>query len=120
MKLHANARTCPKSRALIARRVLEEGWSLAAAAEAAGVSVRTAGKWVSRFESEGARGLVDRSSAPRRRPRRIPAQRIEAIRALRKLARPLQLQTTTRLPRPQAARSPARRATTNNLTRNNS
>jgi hypothetical protein len=30
--LHANARTCPKSRALIATRVLEEGWSLAAAA----------------------------------------------------------------------------------------
>ena len=85
MKLHANARTCPKSRALIARRVLEEGWSLAAAASAAGVSERTAGKWVSRFKSEGTRGLADRSSAPQRRPRRTAAQRIAAIRALRKL-----------------------------------
>jgi hypothetical protein len=35
MKLHGNARTCPKSRELIALRVLEEGWSLAAAAAAA-------------------------------------------------------------------------------------
>jgi hypothetical protein len=41
MKLHANARTCPHSRRLAVRRVLEEGWRLAAAAEAAGVSVRT-------------------------------------------------------------------------------
>jgi transposase InsO family protein len=85
MQLHANARTCPKSRALIARRVLEEGWSLAAAAEAAGVSDRTAGKWVRRFRSEGLAGLRDRSSAPRRRPRRITAERVEAIGALRKL-----------------------------------
>ena len=85
MQLHANARTCPNSRALIARRVLEQGWSLAAAAEAAGVSERTAAKWVRRFRLEGRAGLCDRSSAPRRRPRRIPPQRIEAIRALRKL-----------------------------------
>jgi transposase InsO family protein len=85
MQLHANARTCPKSRALIARRVLEQGWSLAAAAEAAGVSERTAGKWVRRFRLEGLAGLRDRSSAPQRRPRRLPSERIEAIRALRKL-----------------------------------
>jgi transposase InsO family protein len=85
MQLHANAKTCPNSRALIARRVLEEGWSLAAAAEAVAVSERTAAKWVARFRSEGRRGLVDRSSAPRRRPSRTPAERIEAIRALRKL-----------------------------------
>ena len=70
MKLHANARTCPKSRALIARRVLVEGWALAAAAEAAGVSVVTARKWVRRFEA-GDRELRDRSSRPRRSPRRL-------------------------------------------------
>jgi transposase InsO family protein len=85
MQLHANARTCPKSRALIASRVLERGWSLAAAAEAAGVSERTAGKWVRRFRSEGLAGLRDRSSAPRRRPTRTPAERVEAIRKLRLL-----------------------------------
>ena len=83
MKLHANARTCPKSRALIARRVLEENWSLAAAAEAAGVSVVTARKWVRRFAA--GESLEDRSSAPRRVPSRTPAGVIEAIAALRRL-----------------------------------
>jgi transposase len=83
--LHANARTCPKSRALLVGRVLEESWPLAAAAEAAGVSGRTAAKWVRRFREEGAGGLVDRSSAPRRRPTRTPLERVEAIRKLRLL-----------------------------------
>ena len=41
MKLHANARTCPHSRRLAVDRVERSGWTLAAAAEAAGVSVRT-------------------------------------------------------------------------------
>jgi leucine-zipper of insertion element IS481 len=41
MKLHANARTCPHSRRLAVERVLQ-GWTLTTAAEAAGVSVRTA------------------------------------------------------------------------------
>ena len=60
-----NARTCPNSRRLLVRRVLEEGWSLLTeAAEAAGVSARTAGKWVRRYRAEGEAGLLDRSSAP--------------------------------------------------------
>ena len=54
MTLHRNARTCPRSRRLLADRVLLEGWSLAAAAEAAGVGERTAWKWVDRFRREGA------------------------------------------------------------------
>lgn len=85
MKLHGNARTCPKSRELIARRVVEQRWSLAAAAEAAGVSEVTARKWVARFRAEGLGGLSDRSSAPRRIPSRTPAARVEAIEALRRL-----------------------------------
>jgi len=60
MNLHANARSCPKSRALIAARVLDYGWSLAAAAEAAGVSVPTARKWVRR--AAAGESLADRSS----------------------------------------------------------
>jgi transposase InsO family protein len=83
MKLHANARTCPKSRALIARRVLELGWTVAAAAEAAGVSVVTARKWVRR--AAAGESLEDRSSAPRRVPTRIPRGLVEAIEALRRL-----------------------------------
>jgi transposase InsO family protein len=83
MKLHANARTCPNSRALIAERVLEQGWSLRSAAEAAGVSLPTARKWVQR----AARGesLEDRSSAPRRVPGRLSGRWVEAIEALRRL-----------------------------------
>jgi transposase InsO family protein len=84
MKLHANARTCPKSRRLLVDR-LEGGWSLRSAAEAAGVSERTAAKWVARWRTDGEAGLLDRSSAPKRRPTRLPADRIEAIEALRRL-----------------------------------
>lgn len=83
MKLHANARTCPKSRELMARRVLEGGWSLAAAGEAAGVSVVTARKWVRR--AAAGESLEDRSSAPRRMPTRTPRRLVEAIAALRRL-----------------------------------
>jgi transposase len=60
---------------LLVDRVLVEGWSLAAAAEAAGVSERTAWKWVERFRRQGEGGLEDRSSAPKtgRRPHGLQA-----------------------------------------------
>lgn len=85
MKIHANARTCPNSRRLLVRRIEEEGWSLMVAAEAAGISERSARKWLGRWRSEGEQGLLDRSSAPRRVPSRLPADRLEAIEALRRL-----------------------------------
>jgi transposase InsO family protein len=84
MKLHANARTCPKSRRLLVDRI-EGGWSLVAAAEAAGVSERSAAKWLARWRAEGAPGLLDRSSAPRHVPSRLAADRLAAIEALRRL-----------------------------------
>jgi transposase-like protein len=56
MKLHANAPLGPKGRALMVSRVQEEGHTLAEAAEAAGMSVRTAGKWVRRYRAEGELG----------------------------------------------------------------
>jgi len=83
--LHRNARTCPRSRRLLADRVLLEGWSLAAAAEAAGVSERTAWKWVDRFRREGEAGLEDRSSAPVSVPARTPVEREQLILSLREL-----------------------------------
>lgn len=85
MRLHGNARTCLHSRRLIVRRVLEEGWSLAAAAEAAGVSVRTVSKWLRRFRLEGDAGLFDRSSEPETIPHRTEEDRVEAIVSLRRL-----------------------------------
>src|SRR6266487_1240574 len=85
MKLHGNARTCPKSRGLLVRRIEDEGWSLRAAAEAAGISERSARKWLTRWRTEGEAGLLDRSSAPRRIPHRTPEPVVEAIGALRRL-----------------------------------
>jgi len=85
MKLHANAPLGPKGRATMVRRVIEEGIALTEAAEAAGVSARTAGKWVRRYREEGEAGLLDRSSAPRRVHNATPADRVEAIAALRRL-----------------------------------
>ena len=85
MRLHGNARTCPHSRRLMVERVLGEGWSLAEAGAAAGVSVRTAAKWLARYRAEGVDGLLDRSSAPHNVPARTPDQRVAAIAGLRRL-----------------------------------
>jgi len=85
MKLHANAALGPKGRATMVRRVVEEGWSLTEAAEAAGVSERTCSKWVHRYRIEGEAGLTDRPSAPRTVANRTDERRIEAIAALRRL-----------------------------------
>ena len=63
MKLHANARLSVKGRELLVDRMLIQGWSLTQAAEAAGVSERTARKWWL-ATAQRARGLLDRSSAP--------------------------------------------------------
>src|SRR3954469_33753 len=84
MDLHANAALSWSGRRELARRVVEEGWTLGAAAEAAGVSVRCARKWVGRYRG-GDSQLRDRSSAPRRVANRTPADRVALILALRRL-----------------------------------
>jgi transposase InsO family protein len=83
MKLHANARTCPKSRQVMVRRFLAGRPREILAAEFA-VSTRTVSKWVARYRAEGELGLLDRSSAPRW-VHRTAAERVEAIAALRRL-----------------------------------
>ncbi len=85
MKLHANAALSLKGRRLVCRPVVEGGWTVSEAAEAAEVSVRGARKWVGRYRAEGELGLLDRSSAPRSIPHRTSEQRTEAIAALRRL-----------------------------------
>ena len=64
MKLHANAKLGPKGRLVMCRRVVEEGWSLTKAAEAAGVSERTCRKWVDRYRAEGEAGLFRSQLGP--------------------------------------------------------
>jgi transposase-like protein len=66
-------------------RVETVGWSLSSAAEAAGISDRTARKWIARHRAEGPDGLLDRSSAPRTVANRTEERRVELIAALRRL-----------------------------------
>ena len=83
MRLHGNAALSVHGRRVLARRVLEDGWTIRSAAQAAGVSERCARKWVGRYRSEGESGLRDRSSAPRRVANRTPADRVKVIVSLR-------------------------------------
>lgn len=85
MRLHGNARLSVKGRELLVDRVQVAGWSLSAAAEAAGISDRTARKWLIRYRFECAAGLLDRCSAPIRVPNRTDERRVEVIAALRRL-----------------------------------
>jgi transposase InsO family protein len=70
---------------LLVQRVCDQKMLLQTAAVAAGVSTRTASKWVARYRAEGELGLYDRSSAPHRVPGRTPEQRVITIAALRRL-----------------------------------
>ena len=85
MKLHANAALSLNQRRRMVGRVVGQGWSLTKAAEAAGVSDRTAGKWLGRYRAEGPEGLLDRSSAPAVVANRTDERRVEVIAALRRL-----------------------------------
>jgi transposase InsO family protein len=85
MQLHANAALSLNQRRRMVGRVVEEGWSLTKAAEAAEVSERTCSKWVGRYRAQGEAGLRDRSSAPRHIPHRTPPERVEVIALLRRL-----------------------------------
>ena len=89
MNIHKHARLTPSGRALLVQRVLQEGWQVAAAAEAAGVSRRTAYKWLARFKAEGFAGLQDRSCRPHRSPRACPAEEIERFEQHRRQRMPL-------------------------------
>ena len=62
MDVHKNARSCPLSRALLVKRVCEQGWSVREASEAAGMSDRRGREWIKR--SKAVEPLVDRSSRP--------------------------------------------------------
>ena len=85
MNLHANAALSLKGRRELCLAVVERERTVAVAAEAAGVSVRCARKWVGRYRAEGEAGLRDRSSAPHRIPHRTGERRVEAIAALRRV-----------------------------------
>ena len=84
MDLHANAALSWSGRRELAHRVVDQGWTLTAAAEAAGVSARCARRWAARYRA-GDRQLLDRSSAPRRVANRTALERVAVIVKLRRL-----------------------------------
>ncbi|MGH6945102.1 MAG: IS481 family transposase [Geminicoccaceae bacterium] len=84
MDIHKNACLTPRSRAELVRRVLVEGLTSKVVATAFGVTVKTVTKWVERFQVEGLKGLVDRSSRPHRLRRPTPDATLERIAALRR------------------------------------
>jgi transposase InsO family protein len=85
MEVHARAPLSPIGRRRVVDRVVGEGWSVAAAAEAAGVAERTVYRWLARWRADGPSGLVDRRSVPGRIPHKTPVERAAAICALRQL-----------------------------------
>ena len=81
---HRTARLNLFGRQLLIDRVVRDGWTVATAAEAQGISRATGHKWVRRYRSEGAAGLADRSSRPHRSPRATPARDVQRIVAARR------------------------------------
>ena len=74
---HGNARLTVHGRRLLVDRVRGQGWPVAHAAKAMGVSRQCAHRWVARYDAEGDAGLEDRSSRPHRSPNRT-APEVEA------------------------------------------
>src|ERR1700709_655843 len=85
MRLHANARLSPNGRRLLIDRLELDGWDIREAAGAAGISVRTARKWLAGGRAEGESGLMDRSSAPKTVANKTDPKTVELIAALRRL-----------------------------------
>lgn len=82
MNVHKNARQTPRGRVLMIERIVR-GLPVRQAAADAGVSERTAHRWLKRWRS-GDRALCDRSSAPRRCPHQLAARQVAQIQELRR------------------------------------
>lgn len=85
--VHRNARLTPNGRLILVRRIVDDGWPVAVAAESMGVSRETAYRWLRRFRVEGVAGLEDRSSRPRRSPNQTPLEVEDRICGLRRTRR---------------------------------
>jgi len=81
---HRNARLNVRGRQLLVERVCDQGWAVAHAAKAQGVSRQCAHRWVRRFLDEGEAGLQDRSSRPHRCPAQTPVEVEEQIVLMRR------------------------------------
>jgi transposase InsO family protein len=88
MNVHKNARLTALGRERLVKQVLERVLTPAAASAAAGVSLRTVYKLLARFRKEGALGLRDRASRPRRLRCALSTRQRELIERLRRDRRP--------------------------------
>jgi transposase InsO family protein len=83
---HANARLAPRGRQILVERIVR-GWTISAAARAAGVSRQTGSKWWGRYRRQGAAGLADRRSVVRHQARAHPTAVIDELCRLRRQLR---------------------------------
>ena len=81
--VHRNAPLTETGRLRLARCIVEDGWSIAGAAQRFQVSRPTATRWARRYREHGPAGVADLSSRPRRSPRRTPAPVVRRIVHLR-------------------------------------
>lgn len=84
MNIHHNARLTPRGREILVLRIVRDGLQPAEAAQASGVSTRTAYKWLARYRAEGLAGLQDRSSRPHHCPHQVSPECQAQIIALRR------------------------------------
>jgi hypothetical protein len=97
---HANAALTPRARLPLARLIVEGRWPATTAAKLFVVSPVTARIRAARYRTEGAAGMVDRSSRPYRMPARTPPELVKQIvkaRWRRRLG-PVQIGGELRLP----------------------
>ena len=80
---HANAALTPRQRLRLARQVVDDGWSIAAAASYFRVSWRTAHRWARRYVEMGELGMQDRSSRPHSSPNKTPRTLVRKVVHLR-------------------------------------
>src|SRR6266568_8369001 len=84
MNIHKNARLTVIRRLELVRDIVHNGFTPCAAAAVHGVTGPSARKWLGRYLAEGETGLRDRSSKPKRSPRRIKPEKALAIVELRR------------------------------------
>ncbi|TQL42843.1 transposase IS481 family protein [Leucobacter komagatae] len=80
---HANAALTPRQRLRIARLIIDEGWTVAHAADYFHVAWPTAQKWARRYAEHGIAGMTDRSSRPHAHPNQTPRPIVRKIKHLR-------------------------------------
>lgn len=79
MNIHKNARLTPRGRALLVQRVVQQGLRVEDAAQASGVSGRTAYKWLARYRLLGEAGLQDRTCRPTHCPHALAPAQVDQV-----------------------------------------